>query len=104
MIRGRHWTAGAGQGISPWAQAIVPEPADRVAEWQSAYDLPFPLVEVADQLIRHDYELETAGDLARPKRRNQLFNLLFLVGFGLGFVLLFFQASSKVRRMIQLYR
>lgn len=60
-------------------------------KWVSRENLPFPLVEVADTIIRHDYRLETAGDLTRPERRDSAFQTLFLIGCGIGFVLLFVQ-------------
>ncbi len=60
-------------------------------KWVSRENLPFPLVEAADYVIRHDYRLETAGDLAAPEPRNGRCNRLFLIGCALGFLLLFFQ-------------
>ena len=63
-------------------------------KWVSRENLPFPLVEVADYLIRHDYKLETAGDLTRPARRLKPFQPLFLIGFGIGFVLLLAQGAG----------
>ena len=60
-------------------------------KWVDRENLPFPLVEVADYLIRHDKRLETAGDLCKPEPRRRLFYNLFLIGFGIGFIMLFFQ-------------
>lgn len=60
-------------------------------KWVSRENLPFPLVEIADNVIRHDYALEVSGDALNPERRKTLFNNLALVGFLLGFVFLFFQ-------------
>lgn len=36
--------------------SIVPEPADRVAEWQSKYDLPYPLLADADAEVGDAYD------------------------------------------------
>lgn len=63
-------------------------------KWVSRENLPFPLVEVADYVIRHDSKLETAGDLTRPAVRKTLFAPLFLIGCGLGFVMLMAQGGS----------
>lgn len=63
-------------------------------KWVSRENLPFPLVEVADYVIRHDYRLETAGDLARPSRRPTAFQSFFLIGFGIGFLLLLAQGAG----------
>lgn len=63
-------------------------------KWVSRENLPFPLVEVADYLIRHDYELETAGDLTRPSRRGSSFQPLFLIGLAIGFILLLAQGAG----------
>lgn len=60
-------------------------------KWVSRENLPFPLVEVADYVIRHDRELETAGDLANPGRRSTRFSSIFLIGTAIGFLLLFAQ-------------
>jgi hypothetical protein len=60
-------------------------------KWVSRENLPFPLVEVADYVIRHDHSLETAGDLANPSRRPSTFSSLFLIGLCIGFLMLFAQ-------------
>ncbi|MFO7725036.1 MAG: DUF6785 family protein, partial [Oceanipulchritudo sp.] len=60
-------------------------------KWVSRENLPFPLVEIADHVIRHDYALEVSGDALNPEPRKTLFNNLALVGFLAGFLLLFFQ-------------
>jgi len=60
-------------------------------KWVSRENLPFPLVEVADYLIRHDYRLETAGDLTNPEPRRSAFQTFFLIGGLVGFLLLFVQ-------------
>ena len=52
--------------------SIVPEPRERVAEWQSAYDLPFPLLADPDA---------TAGDAYdQPVRFGFLGDLFDFVG------------------------
>ena len=68
-------------------------------KWVDRENLPFPLVEVADYLIRHDKRLETAGDLCKPEPRRRLFYNLFLIGFGIGFLMLFFQGLGHYHFM-----
>jgi hypothetical protein len=63
-------------------------------KWVSRENLPFPLVEVADYVIRHDAQLETAGDLTKPAPRRTLFAPMFLIGCGLGFLMLLAQGAS----------
>ena len=60
-------------------------------KWVSRENLPFPLVEVADYVIRHDHLLETAGELSNPLKRKSLFSTFFLLGLGIGFAMLFAQ-------------
>lgn len=57
-------------------------------KWVERENLAFPLVEVADSLIRHDFRLETAEDLLNPERRKGLFSPVFWAGFALGMLIL----------------
>ncbi len=57
-------------------------------KWVERENLAFPLVEVADSLIRHDFRLETAEDLLHPERRKGLFSPVFWAGFALGMLIL----------------
>jgi hypothetical protein len=53
-------------------------------KWIERENLAFPLVEVADHIIRHDHGLEMAESVEDPPRRRWPFNPVFLVGFGAG--------------------
>ncbi len=55
-------------------------------KWIERENLAFPLVEVADFLIRHDSHLETADDVLNPDRRATTFNPLWWFGFAAGLV------------------
>lgn len=61
-------------------------------KWVSRENLAFPLVEVADHIIRHDHCLEEGGDGLKPARRGRAFAPMALLGFGAGFLILFFEA------------
>lgn len=61
-------------------------------KWVERENLAFPLVEVADQLIRHDFRLETAEDLLAPEKRRGMFSGIFWAGFALGALILFVEA------------
>jgi hypothetical protein len=61
-------------------------------KWVSRENLTFPLVEIADAVIRHDYALELGGDARNPKRRATKFASMAMLGFGVGFMVLFFEA------------
>lgn len=63
-------------------------------KWVDRENLAFPLVEVADNILRHDYELETAPEVTQAKRRNRLFNPLFVTGGVLGLFLLSMEAAG----------
>ncbi|MFP4052282.1 MAG: DUF6785 family protein, partial [Phycisphaerae bacterium] len=53
-------------------------------KWIDRENLAFPLVEVADHLIRHDSELETSSDFTDPAPRKWPINPVFMVGFAIG--------------------
>ncbi len=61
-------------------------------KWVDRENLAFPLVEIADNLIRHDARLETADDIRDPQPRARAFNALFLIGLALGFGILTLEA------------
>lgn len=61
-------------------------------KWVERENLAFPLVEVADNLIRHDFRLETAEDLLNPERRKGMFSPIFWMGFALGMLILVVEA------------
>ena len=63
-------------------------------KWIARENLAFPLVDVADHIIRHDSRLEVAEDLQQPEPRKHLFNGVFLLGLGLGFVWLTVEAVA----------
>ena len=49
-------------------------------KWVDRENLAFPLVEIADSIIRHDYSLENAEDVRNPEKRKRAFHPLFWVG------------------------
>ena len=49
-------------------------------KWVDRENLAFPLVEIADSIIRHDYVLESAENVCDPARRKRAFHPLFWVG------------------------
>ncbi|MFW6061490.1 MAG: DUF6785 family protein, partial [Planctomycetota bacterium] len=55
-------------------------------KWIERENLAFPLVEVADNFIRHDYNLEEAEDDTHPTGRGRAFNPVFLFGLLAGIV------------------
>jgi len=61
-------------------------------KWVDSENLAFPLVEVADSIIRHDQRLESAEDLRSPEPRGRAFSPLFLSGLALGFLILTLEA------------
>lgn len=64
-------------------------------KWVDRENLAFPLVEVVDTVIRHDYELETAADVTAPERRRFLFNGVFWAGFAVGALILTVEALAN---------
>lgn len=61
-------------------------------KWIERENLAFPLVEIADHVIRHDLELEHAEDVHKIRRRKTMFNWMFLAGVLVGFTWVFFDA------------
>jgi hypothetical protein len=86
-----HWTALIGciflflMCLSEWLRR----------KWVDRENLAFPLVEVVDSVIRHDYELETAADVTAPERRRFLFNGVFWAGFAVGALILTVEALAN---------
>ncbi len=63
-------------------------------KWIEKENLAFPLVDVADYLMRPAAELETAEDLRNPTRRSFPINPLLLVGAALGAFLISLEAVN----------
>ncbi len=63
-------------------------------KWVERENLAFPLVDVADHLIRHDFKMETAEDLLNPEARKGQFAPAFWVGFALGVLMLGLEAFA----------
>lgn len=57
-------------------------------KWVDKENLAFPLVEVVDNIIRHDCALEQAAEIQDPPKRRRLFDSLFAIGALVGFVIL----------------
>ncbi len=63
-------------------------------KWVDRENLPFPVVEIIDNLIRHDQRLEHAADVQSPEPRRRPFNTFFLIGLAVGFALLSVEALN----------
>jgi hypothetical protein len=61
-------------------------------KWVDRENLAFPVVDVVDNIIRHDATLETAEDVKDPPPRARLFSPIFGAGFAVGFLILFLEA------------
>ncbi|MFP4106370.1 MAG: DUF6785 family protein, partial [Phycisphaerae bacterium] len=72
-------------------------------KWIERENLAFPLVEVADGMIRHDASIETAFDAQNPPKRKSAFNSMFIVGFVVGFVWLFFEGLGHYEFMAEVH-
>ena len=64
-------------------------------KWVDRENLAFPLVEIADNIIRHDYELESAEDILDAQPRKRPFNGLFWAGFALGALFITVEALGQ---------
>jgi len=62
--------------------------------WVERENLAFPLVEIADHLIRHDYLMESADDVCAPVVRGKRFSPVFWMGFVMGLLMIFVDAAS----------
>lgn len=63
-------------------------------KWVDRENLPFPVVEVVDNIIRHDYRLETSADALNPDKRGKNFNPFLLIGAAVGFLILSLEAMG----------
>lgn len=63
-------------------------------KWVERENLAFPLVDVADSIIRHDWELELSVDPRDPPKRRMQFNPIFLLGLGIGLIWLTAEAAG----------
>jgi hypothetical protein len=61
-------------------------------KWVEQENLAFPLVEIADTIIRHDAALESAEDVRDPPPRRRLFSPVFWAGALLGALILSVEA------------
>lgn len=62
--------------------------------WVERENLAFPLVEIADNLIRHDFLMESADDVCAPLPRGRAFAPVFWVGFAVGLLMILTDAVS----------
>ncbi|TVR50893.1 MAG: hypothetical protein EA425_08755 [Puniceicoccaceae bacterium] len=63
-------------------------------KWVERENLPFPLVEIADHLLRPDRKLENAEDPREPEPRDRPFSPALLSGLALGFLILSLEAMG----------
>lgn len=63
-------------------------------KWVDRENLAFPLVEIADNIIRHDCELESAEDPLHPPARSMQFSPVFAVGILLGLIVISLEAAG----------
>lgn len=68
-------------------------------KWVERENLAFPVVEIVDSIIRHDYSLEDADDVLAPKPRRGLFNGIFWAGAALGALFLLVEALGNYKIM-----
>ena len=61
-------------------------------KWVDRENLAFPLVEVADHLIRHDCALESADDVRSPQPRGRRFSPVLWAGIAVGALLITVEA------------
>jgi hypothetical protein len=64
-------------------------------KWVDRENLAFPAVEIADNIIRHDFALESAEDIKSPSPRRHAFSVAFWVGFLLGMLILTLEALGN---------
>ncbi len=63
-------------------------------KWVDRENLAFPLVDMADYMIRHDARLESAEDILHPPGRSWMFSPVFMGGFAVGLLWLSLQAMA----------
>lgn len=71
-------------------------------KWVERENLAFPLVEVIDNVIRHDRRLETASDVTTPEPRQRVFNMMFLAGCVIGFGILSVEAMGHYQLLTKI--
>lgn len=72
-------------------------------KWIERENLAFPLVEIADGLIRHDSMLESAVDVHNPPPRSLAFSMVFLAGFAVAFLWVSLEAMGHYEFSSQVY-
>jgi hypothetical protein len=68
-------------------------------KWVDRENLAFPVVEIVDNVIRHDYDLEEAEDVLSPKPRRSLFNAALWGGVAVGALILLVEALGNYKIM-----
>jgi hypothetical protein len=68
-------------------------------KWVDRENLAFPVVEIVDSVIRHDYALEEAEDVLSPKPREGMFNAVFWAGVAVGGVFILVEAAGNYKLM-----
>jgi hypothetical protein len=66
-------------------------------KWIERENLAFPLVEIADSIIRHDCALEMAEEVTDCPERKWVFSPIFLVGFAIGVLWISMEAMSHYK-------
>jgi hypothetical protein len=66
-------------------------------KWVDRENLAFPVVEIVDNVIRHDYALEEAEDVLSPKPREGMFNTVFWIGVAIGVTFLVIEALGNYK-------
>lgn len=72
-------------------------------KWVDRENLAFPLVEIADNLIRHDYQLEDADDIRNPPQRRRQFNPVLIAGMLIGLLAISLEAAFHYGLMTNQY-
>lgn len=70
-------------------------------KWVDRENLAFPLVEVIDNVIRHDARLETASDVLHPEPRRRLFSVVFVAGLVVGLAMLSLEAMGHYQLLLK---
>ncbi|MCD8482690.1 MAG: hypothetical protein LR015_08520 [Verrucomicrobia bacterium] len=73
-------------------------------KWVSKENLTFPLVEVADYIIRHDYRLELASDSVHPEKRRRTFYPPFLIGCAIGLIWMLMEGMGHYGFLSAVYK
>lgn len=70
-------------------------------KWVDRENLTFPVVEVIDNLLRHDRALEQAADVRDPPKRTSVVSRVFLLGAGIAVVVISLEALQHYRLLAQ---